>query len=111
MKLRQITYLLAVVEEGSFTRAAERLSVAQPSLSQQVRALERELGGPLLERMPNGVQLTAAGRAFLPEALARWHRLHADTAVYLHEFQHRRGSKYGVDDWVETRYLSLGGIA
>lgn len=70
MNLRQINYLLAVVEEGSFTRAAQLLSVAQPSLSQQVRALEQELGGPLLERMPNGVRLTAAGRAFLPEARA-----------------------------------------
>lgn len=131
MNLRQINYLLAVVEEGSFTRAAQRLSVAQPSLSQQIRALEGELGGPLLERLPNGVQLSAAGRAFLPEAraaashaaraaeaarttlgapgrqlelatvtsmavgilppaLARWHRRHADTAVYLHEFRHRR---------------------
>jgi len=70
VNLRQINYLLAVVEEGSFTRAAQRLSVAQPSLSQQIRALESELGGPLLERMPNGVQLTAAGRAFLPDARA-----------------------------------------
>jgi DNA-binding transcriptional LysR family regulator len=70
VNLRQITYLLAVVEEGSFTRAAQRLAVAQPSLSQQVLALERELGGPLLERLPGGVQLTAAGRAFLPEARA-----------------------------------------
>src|SRR5579875_980366 len=79
MNLRQITYLLAVVEEGSFTRAARRLAVAQPSLSQQVRALEGELGGPLLERMPNGVQLTAAGRAFLPEA--RSAAAHAERAA------------------------------
>src|SRR5579884_1140567 len=79
MNLRQITYLLTVVEEGSFTRAAQLLSVAQPSLSQQVRALERELGGPLLERMPNGVRLTAAGRAFLPEARAA--AAHADRAA------------------------------
>ena len=70
MNLRQINYLLAVVEEGSFTRAAQRLAVAQPSLSQQVLALERELGGALLERLPGGVQLTPAGRAFLPEAQA-----------------------------------------
>jgi DNA-binding transcriptional LysR family regulator len=70
MNLRQINYLMAVVEEGSFTRAAQRLEVAQPSLSQQVLALERELGGPLLERLPSGVQLTPAGRAFLPEARA-----------------------------------------
>jgi DNA-binding transcriptional LysR family regulator len=131
VNLRQITYLMAVVEEGSFTRAAQRLSVAQPSLSQQVLALERELGGQLLERLPGGVRLTAAGRAFLPEArsaaahaaraaeaarsvlgepgrelelatvtsmavgllpqaLQRWHGLHADTAVRLLEYRHRR---------------------
>lgn len=70
MNSRQIQYLLAVVEEGSFTRAAMRLDVAQPSLSQQILALERELGGALLERLPGGVQLTAAGRAFLPDARA-----------------------------------------
>jgi DNA-binding transcriptional LysR family regulator len=70
MNLRQINYLLAVVDEGSFTRAAQRLSVAQPSLSQQVLALERDLGGQLLERLPGGVRLTPAGRAFLPEARA-----------------------------------------
>jgi DNA-binding transcriptional LysR family regulator len=70
VNLQQINYFLAIVEEGSFTRAAQRLSVAQPSLSQQVRALERELGGALLERLPGGVRLTAAGTAFLPEARA-----------------------------------------
>jgi DNA-binding transcriptional LysR family regulator len=70
MTLRQMEYLLAVVDEGSFTRAAERLLVAQPSLSQQVGALEAELGGPLLERLPRGVRLTMAGQSFLPEARA-----------------------------------------
>ena len=68
MDLRRLTCLLAVVEEGSFTRAARRLGMAQPSLSQQIRTLESELGGPVLERMPRGVRLTAAGRALLPEA-------------------------------------------
>jgi DNA-binding transcriptional LysR family regulator len=70
MNLRQLRYLLAIADEGSFTRAAERLLVAQPSLSQQVKSLEQELGGPLLERLPKGVRLTAAGKAFLPEARA-----------------------------------------
>ncbi|TML97329.1 MAG: LysR family transcriptional regulator [Actinobacteria bacterium] len=70
MNLRQLQYLLAIADEGSFTRAAERLLVAQPSLSQQIKSLERELGGPLLERLPTGVRLTAAGKAFLPEAQA-----------------------------------------
>src|SRR2546423_8690869 len=70
MNLRQLQYLLAIADEGSFTRAAERLLVAQPSLSQQIKSLERELGGPLLERLPPGVRLTAAGKAFLPGARA-----------------------------------------
>ena len=63
---RRMAYWLAVVEEGSFTRAALRMHVSQPSLSQQVRALEKEVGGELLERLPRSVRLTAAGKAFLP---------------------------------------------
>lgn len=51
MNLRQLQYFVTVVEEGSFTRAAQRLYVAQPSLSKQLAALEAELGGPLLERL------------------------------------------------------------
>jgi DNA-binding transcriptional LysR family regulator len=70
MNLRQLHYLVAIADEGSFTRAAERLLVAQPSLSQQIKSLEHELGGPLMERLPTGVRLTAAGKAFLPEARA-----------------------------------------
>src|SRR3954464_2598404 len=70
MNLRQLQYLLAIADEGSFTRAADQLLVAQPSLSQQIKSLERELGGPLLERLPTGGRLPAAGKAFLPEARA-----------------------------------------
>jgi len=70
MDLRRLSSFLAVVEEGSFTRGARRLGITQPSLSQQVRALEADLGGPLLERLPRGIRLTAAGRALLPEAQA-----------------------------------------
>src|SRR5947208_16101449 len=70
MNLRQLHYFLAIADEGSFTRASERLLVAQPSLSQQIKSLEQELGGPLLERLPKGVRLTAAGNAFLTEARA-----------------------------------------
>src|ERR1700736_1985545 len=70
MNLRQLRYFLAIADEGSFTRAAEQLLIAQPSLSQQIKSLEQELGGPLLERLPKGVRLTAAGKAFLPEARA-----------------------------------------
>jgi DNA-binding transcriptional LysR family regulator len=70
MNLRQLEYFVAIAEAGSVTRAAERLFVSQPSLSQQMLALERELGGALLERLPQGVRLTAAGQGLLPEARA-----------------------------------------
>jgi DNA-binding transcriptional LysR family regulator len=66
--LRQLEYLLAVVDERSFTRAAIRLKVAQPSLSQQIRALEGELGVQLIERLPRDVRPTLSGRALLPHA-------------------------------------------
>jgi DNA-binding transcriptional LysR family regulator len=68
MSLRQMEYFLTVVEEASFTRAAELLHVSQPALSHQIKALERSVGGALLERMPRGVRLTPMGRAFLPHA-------------------------------------------
>ncbi|MEV0091450.1 LysR family transcriptional regulator [Streptomyces sp. NPDC050738] len=61
-------YFVAVVEESSFTRAAEALHVTQPALSHQIKALERSVGGELLERLPRGVRLTAMGRAYLPHA-------------------------------------------
>src|SRR5216684_4016111 len=68
VNLRQLEYFPAIADEGSFSRAAERLLVAQPSLSQQMKSLEHELGGALLERLPKGVRLTAAGKAFMSEA-------------------------------------------
>ncbi|MEU3375399.1 LysR family transcriptional regulator [Streptomyces sp. NPDC006711] len=61
-------YFVTVVEETSFTRAAELLHVTQPALSHQVKALEKSVGGELLERLPRGVRLTPMGRAFLPHA-------------------------------------------
>jgi DNA-binding transcriptional LysR family regulator len=70
VNLRQMQYFVAIAEDGSISRSAERLFVAQPSLSAQIKSLEAELGGPLFERIPRGVRLTAAGKAFLPEARA-----------------------------------------
>ncbi|MFF7023503.1 LysR family transcriptional regulator [Streptomyces klenkii] len=83
MSLRQMEYLVAVVEEESFTRAAELLNVTQSALSHQIKALERDVGGPLLERRPRGIGLTPMGRAFLP---------HAELAVRSAE-QARRAAK------------------
>ncbi|MEU9020098.1 LysR family transcriptional regulator [Actinomadura sp. NPDC048394] len=68
MSLRQYEYALAVAEEGSVTAAAEVLHVAQPSVSQQIRGLERELGVELFARTPTGLVPTVVGRAFLREA-------------------------------------------
>ena len=68
MSLRQYEYALAIAAEGSVTAAAEVLRVAQPSVSQQIRSLERELGVELFARTPTGLVPTFVGRAFLREA-------------------------------------------
>jgi DNA-binding transcriptional LysR family regulator len=70
MNIRQLECFVAVVDERSFTRAAQRIGITQPSLSQHIRALEEELNGAVLDRLPQGASLTPAGRSLLPEARA-----------------------------------------
>jgi DNA-binding transcriptional LysR family regulator len=78
VQLQQLAYFVAVAEARHFTRAADQVGVSQPSLSQQVQALERELGAPLLHRTRGHVALTDAGEALLP--VARRMLADADTA-------------------------------
>jgi LysR family hydrogen peroxide-inducible transcriptional activator len=70
MELQQLRYFCAIADTGSFTRAARQTHVSQPSLSQQIRKLEDELGTRLIDRLGRNVQLTELGRLFLPRARA-----------------------------------------
>jgi LysR family transcriptional regulator, hca operon transcriptional activator len=80
MELRHLRYFVAVVEEGTLTTAAERrLHTSQPSLSRQIRDLEHQVGTELLSRSVHGVELTAAGKAFLDHA--RLALMQVDAAV------------------------------
>jgi LysR family transcriptional regulator, hydrogen peroxide-inducible genes activator len=70
MELHQLRYFVAVAELGHFTKAAKRCFIAQPSLSQQIGKLEKELGQPLFERLGRTIRLTDAGRALYDQALS-----------------------------------------
>lgn len=83
MQFQQLAYFVAVAESRHFTRAAEEVHVSQPSLSQQIRALENELGAELFSRARGNITLTDAGEALLP--LAR--RILADADTARHEVQ------------------------
>ncbi|MEN3584264.1 LysR substrate-binding domain-containing protein [Streptomyces sp. ZYX-F-203] len=92
MQFQQLRYFVAVAETRHFTRAAEAVHVAQPSLSQQVRALERDLGADLFQRARGNITLTDAGEALLP--LARRILADADTARHeVRELVELRGGR------------------
>jgi DNA-binding transcriptional LysR family regulator len=75
MELHQLRYFCAVADTASFSRAAEKCHVSQPSLSQQILKLESELGGRLFDRLGRSVRLTDLGEAFLPRARSVLHEL------------------------------------
>jgi LysR family nitrogen assimilation transcriptional regulator len=68
MELRSIEYFVQIADEGSITRTADKLGIAQPALTRRIKQLEDELGAPLLTRLARGVRLTGAGRDFLEHA-------------------------------------------
>ena len=91
VQLRQLEYFTAVAETRHFTRAAESVHVAQPSLSKQIGTLERELGTPLFRRARGNVTLTAAGETLLP--LARRILADVDNAQRASQRARRTGSR------------------
>ena len=98
MELRHLRYFVAVAEEGSLTVAAQkRLHTAQPSLSRQIRDLERELGVQLLIRGPRGIELTAAGRVFLDHARVALLQVEAAGEAA------RRAASAAASAWVSAR--------
>lgn len=81
MELRHLQTFVAVAEEGGFSRAAERLRIAQSAVSRTIRDLERELGRPLLDRSTHHVELTVAGRLALDHARTTLAAAHAIRGV------------------------------
>src|SRR5690625_7225404 len=75
MELKQLEYFMILCEELNFTRAAERIGIAQPSLSQQIRLLEHEVGTPLFDRVKKKNFITEAGKALLHHSYNVFHEL------------------------------------
>ncbi len=80
IELRHLRYFLAVAETLHFTKAAQRLGIAQPPLSQQIRKLETLLGSPLFLRTTRGVKLTPAGEWLVERARGTLQKVHDDLA-------------------------------
>ena len=92
MELHQLRYVCAVADTGSFSRAAERCQIAQPSLSQQILKLEEDLGARLFDRLGRSIRLTEAGRAFLPHARLVLEELNAARSSIMVQHADVRGS-------------------
>lgn len=106
MELRHLRYFVAVAEELNFTRAAERLHTAQPSLCQQIKQLEESLGTALLERDTHRVELTAAGHVLLREARKILHRTQRAVELVSRAASGESGPiSIGVCTWAEIRIV------
>ena len=91
MEIHQLRYILALAQERNFGRAAKRIHITQPTLSQQIKKLEKELGASLFERSSHGVRLTEAGEKFLPHAIAIMDRIEKS----VHDVQEQTGEIRG----------------
>src|ERR1700749_58537 len=92
MEFHQLRYVCAVAETGSFSRAEERCQIAQPSLSQQVLKLEKDLGAKLFDRLGRSVRLTESGRAFIPYPLSILEQMDAERSFVALKNVDTRGS-------------------
>src|SRR5581483_3285034 len=109
MELRQLEYFVTVAREQNFTRAAEKLHVAQPGISAQIRQLERELGQPLLDRSGRVTTLTEAGTAMLPFARAALGAV-ASARVAIDELSGLLRGRVAVGMVVQCAALDLPGL-
>src|SRR4051794_36398883 len=103
MTLQQLQYFLAAADHGSFSRAAAALHLAQPSLSEQVRRLEAELGVALFQRAGRGLTLTEAGRVLRPHAERTLEEAEAARASVV-DVRELRGGTASFGTWGTSRY-------
>src|SRR6476646_4123281 len=109
MTLQQLTYFLAAAERGSFSAAAEELHMAQPSLSEQIRRLEAELGVPLFTRAGRGLELTEAGRLLHPHAERTLAEARA-AAESVREVRDLSGGSVAFGTFGSAHHYLLGGL-
>src|SRR5919205_2220066 len=107
--LQQLTYFLAAAEHGSFSAAAESLFMAQPSLSDQIRRLEAELGVTLFARGGRGLELTEAGRIFRPHAERTVGAAH-EAAESVREVRDMTGGTVAFGTFGSAHHYLLGGL-
>ena len=109
MTLQQLTYFLAAAEHGSFSAAAQSMFMAQPSLSDQIRRLESELGVSLFARVGRGLELTEAGRLFLPHA-SRTLAAARETAESVREVRELEGGTVEFGTFGSAHHYLLAGL-
>src|SRR5918992_2502395 len=109
MTLQQLTYFLAATEHGTFSAAAESRFMAQPSLSDQIRRLEAELGVPLFARVGRGLELTEAGRLLRPPA-GRTVAAAREAAESVREVRELTGGTVSFGTFGSAHHYLLGGL-